>query len=296
MTDLSSWLCRLADAVLRAPPARWVLGAPALGDRRSLDAYLEWELRHAGLSWRCFEPYDGLEGKRVLDVGCGLGGKAMYCALNGAAHVTAIDADAVRIETARAFAGRMGIGNITFDVGDAARLPYDAGRFDLVVFNDSFEHVGNPAGALGESCRVLCDGGIACIVFPPYGSPWGAHLFAHIRVPWAQFLFPEATLVALWRRRQAEARVCEVGGCLGRELSATEGSGVRDLLHLNKMTIDEFERLVGATSFQTLLFRLDMVGRRLRLPACLRPFREYIVTRLVAVLRKDGEKGVAPCQ
>lgn len=49
---------------------------------------------------------------------------------------------------------------------DMMDLPYDGGRFDIVVHSDTLEHVPHPVRALAECRRVLKSGGVLCYTVP----------------------------------------------------------------------------------------------------------------------------------
>lgn len=50
--------------------------------------------------------------------------------------------------------------NVGYVLGDATRLPFPEGAFDVVVCAQVYEHCGNPAALLSESHRVLKPGGL----------------------------------------------------------------------------------------------------------------------------------------
>jgi SAM-dependent methyltransferase len=291
MNRLTTTLCRLGDALCIAPPLKWILRTPVLGERAARGSYVEWEFQNAASSWNCFRPYDRLEGKEVLDIGCALGGKPTYYALHGARHVIAIDKDEARIEAARQFARQKGAHNITFETQDAATLPYAPNHFDLVIYNDSLEHVEEPEASLNTAYRVLRKGGTVNIAFPPFGSPWGAHLFAHIRIPWAQFLFPDETLISLWKTRYdaagEEGWVCSEDRTLGIHGATT----VAELGHLNRMSIRRFEDIVARTPFRVLFRSIRTIGNLFGFTARFPLLREHLVTRLVV----QGGRRITPC-
>ena len=76
--------------------------------------------------------------KRVLDLGCGSGWLAVYLARQGF-EVVGVDVSAQAINLANTWARQEDL-KISFEVGDASQLQYQAGSFDAVVANSIFEH------------------------------------------------------------------------------------------------------------------------------------------------------------
>jgi len=91
-------------------------------------------MRERLLSWLPSQ----LEGRTILDAGCGTGALAVEAARRGA-HVTAIDLSPTLIELARErLPSELGGGRIDFRVGDM--FDERLGRFDHVVAMDSLIH------------------------------------------------------------------------------------------------------------------------------------------------------------
>ena len=179
-----------------------VLPGPRVGGRGSAEAYSRWEYETGkevlGTYARHFA---SLEGKRVLDVGCGLGGKTLAY-LEAGARVVGIDIEAANVAQASRFTKGRGA-RAEFAVGDASRLPFRDGAFDLVVANDSLEHFADPAAALADIARVLAPGGSAVLFFTPWKSPLGSHLYDYIHTPWCHLVYPEWLLEELLERSTA---------------------------------------------------------------------------------------------
>jgi len=284
----STAICRLVNRCFTATPLGRLAGAPALGQRRDHLAYAEWEFASAGDSLRLFSPHHQIRGKSILDVGCGLGGKSAWYALNGAEEVVAVDRDPERVERAAGFAESKDAHNARFLVRDASRLEGLAdGRFQTVLFNDAFEHLEQPAEALAECHRVLAPGGTAHIVFPPYGSPWGAHLFAYVRVPWAQFLFADEPLLEIWKEG-FRADAGDGSGMItpGKLKEVEAARTVAQLRQLNRMTIRRFRALAAASPFTLALVREHTPKWVIPRPKRNLFLREHLVTRVTAVLQK----------
>jgi ubiquinone/menaquinone biosynthesis C-methylase UbiE len=105
-----------------------------------------------------------LSGKRVLDVGCGVGGALVSLTLAGA-ECTGIDVDADRLKLCRKRLELHGQDAVTL-CGDAYHLPFDDASFDIVICTDVLEHVSNRARLISEYSRVLRSGGILYLAFP----------------------------------------------------------------------------------------------------------------------------------
>lgn len=99
-----------------------------------------------------------LEGKRVLDIGCGRN------KLPGSVGVDFMTLPGV---------------DIVSDLNE--RLPFHDGEFDAVHSNQVLEHVPNMIGLLGEIHRVLKPGGIMFARVPYFRSSWAAIDPTHIR-------------------------------------------------------------------------------------------------------------------
>ena len=90
---------------------------------------------------------------RVLDVACGPGLTACAFA-KVAASVTGIDITPAMIERAKARQVKMGLKNLSWEVGDVTSLPYPNDSFSLVITRYSFHHLLNPRAVLAEMKRV----------------------------------------------------------------------------------------------------------------------------------------------
>jgi len=116
---------------------------------RVIGAYDEWIVR--GYCWGRFgilrqRFLDEIgqylpERGRVLDVGCGFGLFSLYYAsVCRGLEIAGLDRNARRIATARAAAGRLGLGNVHYEVGDARDF---RGRelFDAAYMLDIVHHI-----------------------------------------------------------------------------------------------------------------------------------------------------------
>jgi ubiquinone/menaquinone biosynthesis C-methylase UbiE len=99
----------------------------------------------------------------VLDVAAGTGHLARALAPH-VHHVIAFDLTAEMLATGKRQAEAAGVANVLFERGDAARLPYLDGSFDLVVSRFAVHHFDEPAVQLGEMVRVCRSGGQVAVI------------------------------------------------------------------------------------------------------------------------------------
>ncbi|HNX68431.1 MAG TPA: class I SAM-dependent methyltransferase [Candidatus Omnitrophota bacterium] len=107
-----------------------------------------------------------IQGKKILDLGCGAGEAAVYFALQGA-QVEGCDVAEELLVLAKQLALNYGVAP-QFSVASSSALPYPDGHFDFVFGNGVLHHVDLPATAR-EVRRVLKPGGKAFFIEPlPY--------------------------------------------------------------------------------------------------------------------------------
>lgn len=107
-------------------------------------------------------------GDRVLDVGCGTGRIALLAARR-AAEVVGVDISAPMLARARADAA--GVGNVTFEQGDAQLHPFPDNGFDVVVSRGGVMFFGDLVAAFANLRRALTPGGRLAFVGPRSGGP-----------------------------------------------------------------------------------------------------------------------------
>jgi len=100
------------------------------------------------------------QGKRILDIGCGIGGPAFEMARTHGANVVGIDLEAPLIKRAAQGAADLKLGNsCSFQTVVAGALPFDDESFDIVISAGGFTQITDKAGILAEAYRVLKPGG-----------------------------------------------------------------------------------------------------------------------------------------
>lgn len=100
---------------------------------------------------------------RALDVGAGVGhwGRLLLPHLAPEARVFGIDRQATSIRDAHQRAQRAGLeGRLGYRLGEAERIPFHDGVFDLVTGRMPLLHVRDPRAVVREMMRVLEPGGL----------------------------------------------------------------------------------------------------------------------------------------
>lgn len=196
-----------------------------------------------------------LEGRVVVDFGCGTGEQSVEMAEHGARKVIGLDIRESVLAEARARAERAGVADRCLFTTRAEEPA------DVVVSLDAFEHFDDPAGILETMRGLIKDDGRALIEFgPTWYHPLGGHLFSVF--PWAHLIFTERALIR-WRsdfRSDGATRFSEVEG------------------GLNQMTIRRFERLVAASPFEFEEFEVVPIRN---MKALLNPLTREFFTAVV---------------
>ena len=108
-------------------------------------------------------------GARVLDVGCGEG--TLTKVLSDACHAEFVGVEPDATRAGRAGTRGLDVRTMRFDRDGVGDLIRDFGRFDIVLFADVLEHLGDPQAALLLSREVLKPGG-AVIASIPNVAHW----------------------------------------------------------------------------------------------------------------------------
>ena len=216
---------RVAEHYTRSDLASTILGAlRAAGkdvDRLSLEDLAPVDEFHVRGRPATAELADGLglaPGRRVLDVGCGIGGPSRYVAATYDCEVVGIDLTEEYCRVATLLAERAGLGDrVEYHPGNALAMPFADGEFDAAYTQHVAMNIEDKARLYAEVWRLLKPGGR----FGIYDLLQGAGGDVVYPVPWARddatsFLVASPELEALleaagfeivsWRETAAEAR------------------------------------------------------------------------------------------
>lgn len=134
------------DAMMKMLELIWGKGFMAPGGTGNVDRMVE------GLD---------LQNKRVLDIGCGLGGPDFHLAEKHGAYTTGIDLEPHLIDGALTTVKENGLqSRCDFKLVEPGPLPFPDQHFDLVISSGAFTQVPDKRGLFAECSRVLKPGGL----------------------------------------------------------------------------------------------------------------------------------------
>lgn len=123
-------------------------------ERHRYEQYAPWMPEVMGFSNFC--------GKRLLEVGCGMGTDLLQFA-RARARVTGVDLTPRSVETSRHHLELYGQSG-DFALSDAENLPFGDDSFDVIYSNGVLHHTPDTARAIREVHRVLRPGGLARVM------------------------------------------------------------------------------------------------------------------------------------
>lgn len=217
-------------------------------------------------------------GRMVLDVAAGAGFGADLLS-ERARLVVGVDLSREAVSDARRRYRRP---NLAFVQADAPALPFRDGSFDLVVSQDTIEHVGDDQGFVREAARVLKPRGMF-IVFTPWREAHAPapdnpfHLREYSADSLRELLAPHFAEIRFWGRRWGKElarteeeldrvrRVDVVGlrRIVPRALRHRLGSlwlSLRGSKPLERISVDDVEYVLGAPRGSNTLVAVCRAG------------------------------------
>ncbi|HHS96113.1 MAG TPA: class I SAM-dependent methyltransferase [Phaeodactylibacter sp.] len=165
----------------------------------SEDNFLNDNAPHLHIDKKLIKSLFDLNGKRILDFGCGMGGMSLWYASNWDCTVYGLDIDKHHIHIANHLKEKYDVMNVIFEKRNILedKLRPDE-RFDFVFLNDVAEHIPYPVleGIFKVLEEGLVDGGKIFVPYPPWKSPYASHVTHAVKIPWCQFL-PQGYLLKL---------------------------------------------------------------------------------------------------
>ncbi|WP_370174922.1 class I SAM-dependent methyltransferase [Sphingobium abikonense] len=197
-----------------------------------------------------------LEGKRILDLGCGEMLMTYGLASRGAEEVVGLDI--TKLDPDKSLKTLVDGGfpdaanyrdRVSAAVYDGKSMPFPDEHFDIIFCWGVMEHVADVPAVLAEIKRVLKTGGIAFIkVFPWFHSYFGSHLSDFVPVPFAHLTHDQAAMRAIIEKTAHEQTVVHPDMILDHMW--------KEYLTLNRYSADMFYRDVKAAGFSRDIWTL----------------------------------------
>ncbi|WP_374311021.1 class I SAM-dependent methyltransferase [Dongia sp.] len=153
----------------------------SIDDLSELDEFhLGWRAQTAGLADRLkLTPVEHL-----LDIGCGIGGPARYCAARHGCEVTGLDLTPSFISLAKLLTERCDLSDkVAFREGSALAMPFTDASFDAAIMIHVGMNIADKPRLFGEARRALKNGGRFAVYDVmltgdtplAYPMPWSEH-------------------------------------------------------------------------------------------------------------------------
>jgi SAM-dependent methyltransferase len=275
--------------------------AEADATRFERSAYQDWrdsELRsHLA---ECVEPAE-LEGKDVLDLGCGSGELAFYLSRMGVKSITGIDLDQELLELANSrAANHAGSPAPKFVLGiDPKKIEVPANSMDVIVCFDVLEHILDYGEVIADWRRVLRPNGEVLIWWMPWYHPYGHHIKSLVPLPWAHVLFSDRVLIETCARiydlPEYRPRLWDRDGDGNKK--PNKWRAARSLPTVNRLSAARFERVCRQNGLTIRKRRAvpfkkfhSLAGPAADAITGMPFFREFLCSHLVYRVRNEKER------
>lgn len=296
-------LCYFLANQIHLARARKRTNAP-LERRSSQDAYWQWQCESSPKYFdKFFDLRARLPDSRVIDIGCGLGGRTCYLAMEGIREAVGVDINQQEVAQAQGIMQRLGNmqmrEKVRFHTVSEIDALADEVQFDIVLLVDALEHVQHPMETLNQAHALLRPGGVC------YFSTWGwyhhqaSHVGSIIPIPFATLLFSDKQILDAVRKVVEQPYY--VPSMWDSNPPALRWQGCNSLHdrpgeYLNKFTIHKFRKAMAASEFRDWELKvegfsgsghrvLSMFNFLARVPVVQEVFHSAIFGRLI---KADG--------
>ncbi|MDD4156502.1 MAG: class I SAM-dependent methyltransferase [Methanosarcinaceae archaeon] len=203
------------------------------------------------LYFNFFSPDESITNKRILDFGCGVGGKAFELLKYNPRRIVGIDLSSRNIKFAKELIDKINSNNLFYLNLNIFDLK-ENNQFDTIISFTVFEHIDKELllPILNKMYELLESNGICIIVFNHYNSKFGMHLKEYIYHPWPQTLFEEYILYQFWNCKLKNDIKSYENSYFPIEYNhGLNGHNADCFMNLNKVSISEFEEMINKSKF-----------------------------------------------
>ncbi|MGB2986572.1 MAG: methyltransferase domain-containing protein [Phycisphaerae bacterium] len=162
--------------------------------------YRAWRYRELGQQLTSYFDVTEIEGKDVLDFGCGTGEMCTLLSAYKPRSLIGVDKSTDAIDRATILANASKVLDSCHHRfacnGRQEPLPLESESVDLVCCFDVIEHIPDMHAMTREWWRVMRHGARLWVWWSPWRGPYGHHFESLMPMPWIHLLFPERTLFA----------------------------------------------------------------------------------------------------
>jgi ubiquinone biosynthesis O-methyltransferase len=119
---------------------------------------------------------EAIEGKKILEVGCGNGDFSNYLSLHYNANITGVDFSNESIKIANQKKDSFNTTTSSFKVSNAENLLFENEEFDIVISCECLEHVPSPQKMIDELYRVVKKGGRVILTTENYFNAYAYYI------------------------------------------------------------------------------------------------------------------------
>lgn len=211
---------------------------------RSLE-YFQYTQNQLPSFWEKLGGKPDFSGKRVLEIGCGLGNLCIEIAECNAKEIIGFDIDQESIEFASAYIEKYHkvlTDKINFFCCDIHNLP--TGYFDIIIAKDTFEHILDLETVLLEVREKMKPQGRIYTSFGPlYYSPFGDHNWTETFLPWGHILVSEEKILKRLNKKHH-----------------SQFTSIRNLNDgLNQLTPEEFLHILKRTNLKVINYKENVI-------------------------------------
>ncbi|MCP4524006.1 MAG: class I SAM-dependent methyltransferase [Candidatus Gracilibacteria bacterium] len=252
--------------------------------------YTDFEYSHCRQMLEQYQGFINLEelrNKKILEIGCGGGGKIIYISEKYNCEAIGVDIHLGFLDQAIKKAEEKNVSDkVTFQEQNALSLDFYENSFDFILMSDVLEHIPETRKLIHEVTRVLKPGGKILFDFAPYYHYFGHHLWDTIQIPWLHLFTTESCRIALYKKSvegfpDAQKRIdLRIG---------KQNNGTETFSYLNKITRKQFESIIFECEDKKMFdkctisyFMLKNITTLGRIPF----LREMFIRHIVGVIRK----------
>ena len=211
------------------------------------EAYRDWRSSELRGQFESHFASAAIEGRDVLDFGCGEGDLSFLVSELEPRSVTGVDVDADRVDSARKRSEGFEPARRPEFIAASTTTTIDRpdASADLILCFDVLEHILDYPRILPEWRRVLRDDGRVFVWWVPWFHPYGHHIESLVPLPWAHVFFSDRALIRTCERVYDEPefkpRIWDLDD--DGHKRPNKWRDLERLPDVNRLTIARFERI-----------------------------------------------------